>query len=108
MHVLVPDKPYNPLSIIDANMDPLALSTFVNVAYSSYLSNIDLFGEVNGVPRITASIDALIDARIKTDFLQIRGIKFVTTMEIIKEMFQVWMPRKRLLTKVISRKWRVN
>jgi len=99
LHKLVPNKPYNSLSIIDAHGDPLVLAEFVKVAYPSYLSSIDIFGEVNGIPRITAAIDALLDSRIKTDFLQIRGVKLVTTMEIVREMLQVWMPKKKLLSK---------
>lgn len=95
---LVPDKPYSSRSIIDNKTDPQTMASFVETAYSSFVSNIERFGEVNGVPRIMAAIDTFIDARIGPDFLQIKGIKFASTMEIIKEMLQVWMPKKKYLS----------
>lgn len=98
-HRLVPDKPYCSHSIIDSKTNPQIMVSVVETGYSSYISNIECFGEVNGVPRIMAAIDTFIDARIETDFLQIRGIKFASTMEIIKEMLQIWMPKKTYLTR---------
>ena len=98
LHKLVPNKPYNSWTIMGTEMDPIILAEFIKIAFPRFLSSLDFFGEVNDVPRIKAAIDALMDARIETDFLQIKGIKLVTTMEIVKEMFRVWMPKKKFLT----------
>jgi hypothetical protein len=97
-HILVPNKPFNSQTIIDAEKHIQDWASFINVAYPSYIADISLFGETNGIPRIMAAIDVFTDARILTDFTQTRGIKLAVMMEMIKEMFKVaWVPDKKIL-----------
>lgn len=97
-HILVPNKLFNSQVIIDAEKHTLDWAKFINSAYPRFLDDISLFGEINGVPRIMAAVDVFTDARISTDFIQVRGLKLAGTMEMLKEMFKVaWMPGKKLL-----------
>jgi hypothetical protein len=97
-HIRVPTKSFNSQSIIDAEKDKQNWADFINVAYPCYLTAISRFGEISGIPRITAAIDVFMDARSPADFTKTRGIKLAGTMEIIKEIFKVaWVPETKLL-----------
>jgi hypothetical protein len=97
-HILVPIKPYNSQTIIDAEKDTQNWINFINIAYPSFLIDISRFGEINDIPRIMAAIDVFTDSRIPTDFTQTKGIKLAVTMEMIKEMFKAaWIPETKIL-----------
>jgi len=97
-HLLVPNKPYNSQTIIDAEKHIDDWGKFINIAVPRYPTYINLFGEIKGLPRIMAAIDVFTDARILIDFTQTKGIKLATTMEVIKEMFRAaWIPETKML-----------
>ena len=97
-HLLVPNKPYNSQTIIDAERHIEDWAKFIKVAAPMYQAYVELFGEIKGIPRIMAAIDVFVDARIPIDFIQTKGIKLAISMEIIKEMFNVaWIPETKML-----------
>jgi hypothetical protein len=57
------------------------VEAFLEITYSGYVANRERY------KLDTGTIDAYLDAKAESDFLQVRGIKLAVTMEIIKEVF---------------------
>jgi hypothetical protein len=75
-------KPYCPLEIIH----PLAgggkeTKIFVEQAYPAYVNKRERYKLHKG------TIDAYLDAKAEADYLEIRGVKFAVSMEILKKVF---------------------
>jgi len=75
-------KPYCPLKIIH----PVAsggreTKGFIEQVYSVYVENRESYKLNNG------TIDAYLDAKAEADYLEMRGVKFAVSMEILKKVF---------------------
>jgi hypothetical protein len=71
-------KAYCPLSLIDEDR---ILQAFLEKTYSSYVANCERYA-LN-----QETIDAYLDAKAESDYLQIRGIKLAVAMEVLKDVF---------------------
>lgn len=69
-------KPYTVLSIIDPN-NPHDTKAFVERVYPTYVKKKDAYYLHRG------AIDAYLDAKQETDFLEMRGLKMAVAMEMI-------------------------
>lgn len=76
LHCNAITKRYVPLSIIDFR-DPNKLREFVEQVYSVYIGKKDSYHLDRGI------IDAYLDAKQESDFLELRGLKMVVVMEMI-------------------------
>ncbi|MCD6317574.1 hypothetical protein J7M02_00725 [Candidatus Aerophobetes bacterium] len=76
LHAARVTKPYTGLPVIDPR-DPHETKAFVERAYSAYIHKKDLYRLDSG------TIDAYLDAKQESDFLQMRGLKIVVAMEMV-------------------------
>ena len=71
-------KAYCPFSLIDEDR---ILQAFLEKTYSPYVANRERYSLNQG------TIDAYLDAKAESDYLQIRGIKLAVAMEVLKDVF---------------------
>lgn len=76
LHRQTVTKRYVPLSIIDFG-DPNQLREFVEQVYSVYVGKKDSYHLDRGI------IDAYLDSKQESDFLELRGLKMIVVMETI-------------------------
>ena len=75
-------KPYCPLKIIHpAAGGGKETKTFIEQAYPAYVNRHKSYKLDKG------TIDAYLDAKAEADFLEMRGVKFAVSMEILKKVF---------------------
>ena len=78
MHTSHITKAYCPFSLIDEDR---ILQAFLEKTYSPYVANRERYALDQG------TIDAYLDAKAESDYLQIRGIKLAVAMEVLKDVF---------------------
>jgi hypothetical protein len=75
-------KRYCPLKIIDTIASGGGeTKSFIEQAYSTYVDKRESYRLNNG------TIDAYLDAKAEADYLEMRGVKFAVSMEILKKVF---------------------
>ena len=73
-------KPYCPLPVIDPRPRQ-DLSLFLTTTLPTYVQRRESWGLSAGL------LDAYLDAKSETDYLQVRGVKLAVVMEMLKESF---------------------
>jgi hypothetical protein len=75
-------KPYCPLQIIHPiSSGGRETKSFIEQAYKAYLGKRESYNLSKG------TIDAYLDAKAEADYLEMRGVKFAVSMEILKKVF---------------------
>ncbi len=75
-------KPYCPLQIIHTiSSGGRETKSFIEQTYKAYLGRRESYNLSKG------TIDAYLDAKAEADYLEMRGVKFAVSMEILKKVF---------------------
>lgn len=83
-------KPYGSLPVIDYRQSE-DTGLFLNATFETYLQRRDTWGLSLGL------IDAYLDAKSATDYLQLRGVKLAAAIEMLKASFMTAKGQSRLI-----------
>lgn len=73
-------KPFSPLAPIDLDQSGV-IKSFVEKVYPTYVKQRSAFALEKG------TIDAYLDAKVETDYLEMRGVKMAVAIEALKQTF---------------------